>query len=66
MISENDKIYATGVYLQPVKAIINGNEQWRWVAVGFENDSFYDGEIINVYDYSDTFKGLLVRDFDEE
>ncbi|HPO63192.1 MAG TPA: hypothetical protein PK762_08920 [Candidatus Kapabacteria bacterium] len=66
MFSENDKIYATGVYLQPVKAIINGIEQWRWVAVGFEDDSFFDGETISVYDYADTLEGLINENFDDD
>lgn len=59
ILSDTDKIFATGVFLQPVKCTINGKEQWRWVAVGFEDDSYYDGEIIDVYDYADTLEGLI-------
>lgn len=59
VISDTDKIFATGVFLQPVKCTINGIEQWRWVAVGFEDDSYYDGEIIDIYDYADTLEGLI-------
>lgn len=59
MISETDTIFGTGVFLRPVKCIINGIESWRWVAVGFEGDSYYDGEVINIYDYADTLEGLL-------
>jgi hypothetical protein len=58
-ISSKDKIFATGVFLQPVKCTINEIEQWRWVAVGFEDDSYYDGEVIDIYDYADTFEGLI-------
>ncbi len=58
-LSDTDKIFATGVFLQPVKCTINGIEQWRWVAVGFEDDSYYDGEVISIYDYANTLKGLL-------
>ncbi len=58
-IFETDKIFATGVFLQPAKCTINGTEQWRWVAVGFVDDSYYDGEVINIYDFADTLEGLL-------
>jgi len=58
-LSDTDKIFATGVFLQPAKCTINGIEQWRWVAVGFEDDSYYDGEVISIYDYANTLKGLL-------
>ncbi len=59
-ISDTDKIFATGVFLQPVNCTINGQEQWRWVAVGFEDDSYYDGKIIDVYDYADKIEGLII------
>lgn len=58
-MSETDKIFATGVFLQPVECIINGIKTWRWVAVGFEDDSYYDGEVIDIYDYADSFEGLF-------
>jgi len=58
-ISDTDKIFATGVFLQPVKCTINAIEQWRWVAVGFEDDSYYDGNVIDIYDYADTLEGLI-------
>lgn len=58
----NDKIYATGVFLQPVKCVINNKEQWRWVAVGFEDETYFDGNFINVFDYSDTFEGLFAQE----
>lgn len=56
----NIKIFATGVFLQPFEVEINGRKQWRWIVVGFEDDSYYDGELIDVYDYADSFEGLLV------
>lgn len=46
-ISSKDTIFATGVFLQPLKCVVNNSEQWRWVAVNFEDDSFFDGEAIN-------------------
>ncbi len=58
-ISQNDNVFSTGVHLKPIECIIEGKKQWRWVAVGFENDTYFDGEIIDVYDYADNFEGLL-------
>lgn len=61
IISDTDKIFATGVFLQPVNCVINGKQQWRWVAVGFEDDSFYGGKLIHVYDYADTVEDLVAE-----
>jgi len=47
LMKENEQkigIFSTGVHLQTVKCIINGIKQWRWVAVGFEDDSFLKWE----------------------
>ena len=52
-------IYSTGVYLQTVKYIINGKKQWRWVAVGFEDDSFLNGQVINPIIYTDKDSGMV-------
>ncbi len=61
-ITEKDKIFSTGVNLKPIECIINGEKQWRWVAVGFEDDTFFNGEIIDVYDYADNFEGLFISE----
>lgn len=61
-LSDTDKIFATGVFLQPVKCTINNTEQWRWIAVGFEDDSFYDGEIINPNEYADNIGDMVFAD----
>lgn len=60
IISETDKIFATGVFLQPVKCKINGLEQWRWVAVDFEDDSFLDGKNINPSEFADKIEDLII------
>lgn len=64
-ISETDKIFATGVFLQPVKCAINNIEQWRWIAVGFEDDSFYDGEIINPNEYADNISDMIIAETED-
>lgn len=53
------QIFATGVNLQAFEVEINGKKQWRWVAIGFEDDSYCKGEIIDVNDYANDFEGLL-------
>lgn len=53
-------IFSTGVHLQATKCIFNGKEQWRWVAVGFEDDSYCDGKIINPIEYSDNFEKITI------
>ena len=59
VLSPSDRIFATGVFLQPVKCTINGNEQWRWVAVCFEDDSYYDGIVVDPVEYADDIEGML-------
>lgn len=61
LISDTDRIFATGVFLQPVKCLINGKEQWRWVAVGFEDDSYFNGKRVDIYDYAETLEDLIRR-----
>ncbi len=54
-------IFSTGVHLQSVECVINGKKQWRWVAVGFEDESFLDGKAINPIDYSDNERGMVEK-----
>lgn len=62
LVTDTDKIFATGVFLQPVKCVINNQEQWRWVAVGFEDDSFFDGKLVNPNEYADKIEDLIIDD----
>jgi hypothetical protein len=45
--------------------MINGIEQWRWVAIGFEDDSFLDGEIVNPNEYAESIKDLIISDLEK-
>lgn len=65
LISDTDTIFATGVFLQPVKCVINGREQWRWIAASFEDDSYFNGKIINPHEYAENIEGLIIADSDE-
>lgn len=60
---ENSKIiFSTGVHLQSVECVIDGKKQWRWVAVGFEDESFLDGKAINPLEYAEKQK-ILSKNF---
>ncbi len=54
-------IFSTGVHLQSVEFVINGEKQWRWVATGFEDDSFLNGEVINPIEYADKQEDLVEK-----
>jgi hypothetical protein len=58
-ITPNSTVFATGVFLQAIEVEINGKKQWRWVAVGFEDDTYFDSKTINIYDYANSFEGLF-------
>ena len=59
------KIYATGVYLVPMKINISGEEKWIWVAEEFNDDTYFDGKNISVRLISDTIEDLIVEDDDD-
>ena len=58
-ITPNDKIFSTGAYLQAVEVKIGEIKQWRWLVVGFEEDSFFNGETIDLNDYANSIEGLV-------
>ena len=45
-------IFSTGVFLESIECIIDGQKQWRWVATGFEDENFLNGEAINPIEYA--------------
>lgn len=62
-LRENDKIFCTGAFLQPLEIEVRGVKQWRWVLVGSEDPSYFNGQEIQIYDYANDLQGLLI---DEE
>jgi hypothetical protein len=60
-ITPNSTVFATGVHLQAIEVEINGKKQWRWVAVGFEDDTYFNGDTIDLYDYANSFEGLFIK-----
>lgn len=59
------EIFATGVKLEAIEVEINGVRQWRWIATGFEDDTFIDGKRIDVFTYSETKENLIIQDSDD-
>lgn len=58
-------IFSIGVYLQSVECIVGGKKQWRWVATGFEEESFLNGQAINPIEYAEKQEGLVEKFQDE-
>lgn len=52
MENNQKTIFSTGVFLESVECVIDGQKQWRWIAVGFEDDSFMNGKEINPIEYA--------------
>ncbi len=52
-------IFSTGVHLQSIECVIDGKKQWRWIAVGFEDDSFLNGKEINPLEYANEQEKLI-------
>lgn len=52
-------IFSTGTHLQAIRCFINGKKQWRWVAVGFEDESFLNGREINPIEYAEEQESLI-------
>ena len=55
----NDSLFTIGAFIKPVKVVINNVEQWRWIVTSFEDQTFLDGNEIDVYPYANNLKGLI-------
>ena len=58
-IKNKTTIFSIGVHLESVECVIYGKKQWRWVAVGFEDDSFLNGILINPIEYANKEEKLV-------
>ena len=47
--------------MQSEECIINGKKQWRWVAVGLEDESFLDRKEVNPFEYADKKEKLIEK-----
>ncbi len=57
-LRENDALFTIGAFIKPVKVTINNKEQWRWIVTSLEDQTFLNGNEIEVYDYSDTLEKI--------
>lgn len=57
-----EEIFTTGAFCYPSKWTDpdTGKVLWRWVVSGFEEDSFRNGENVNVQETADTRAGLII------
>ncbi|OFX62207.1 MAG: hypothetical protein A2046_00860 [Bacteroidetes bacterium GWA2_30_7] len=62
---DKDVIFSDGVYLSPIKIILNEKETWAWVATGFEGQNFYDGVECMPRIFADKYEKLLRFDEDD-
>jgi hypothetical protein len=58
-LNENDLLFTTGAFIKPIKVVINNQEQWRWIVTSFEDQTFSDGNEIDVYTYANNPEDLL-------
>jgi hypothetical protein len=66
--SSDKSAFTTGAYIQPVSYIgQNGNKIFGWMVTGFEDDTYQDGEYLDVEVSADSLAGLTPdNDEDEE
>lgn len=61
-LTENDSLFTTGAFIEPVKVIINNQEQWRWIVSSFEDQTFINGNEIDVYSYANSLENIIIDD----
>jgi len=59
------QLFTTGAFISPRKINIDGKVYWFWVVDGFEDNSFYDGDVLNPLEFSETKEGLFAEIDDE-
>lgn len=61
-MNNRDVVFTIGAFLKAEKVKINNIEQWRWIVVGFEDDTYFDGELINPVEYAEQFEDLIIKE----
>lgn len=56
------EVFTTGAFVKPIEVEINGVKQWRWIVDRFEDDSFANGKVVDVYEYTNTEAKLYISD----
>ena len=61
-----EQIFTTGAYCEPRQwTDADGKTQWRWIVVGFEDDSYQDGDYVSPVVSADT-RDNLMEEIDED
>ena len=56
---EKDILFTIGAFIKPMKVVINDIEQWRWIVTSLEDQTFLNGNEIEVSDYADKLEDLV-------
>lgn len=59
-------IYTNGAYVSAAKVTVNAREVWCWIAESFEDDSYFDGKVINPRESAFDKDDLLEMNDEEE
>ncbi|MFN2393826.1 MAG: hypothetical protein ABR566_17925 [Pyrinomonadaceae bacterium] len=60
-IESNPALFTAGAFISPRKIIVDGKEHWFWVVESFEGDSYFEGEVCNPLESSETKQGLFAE-----
>lgn len=60
--ADGGRAFTTGAYVEAVE--IDG--EWRWIVSGFEDDTFFDGETLNVNQSAENRDDLVTVDDDDD
>ena len=58
-LNEGDSLFTTGAFIKPIKVKINNQEQWRWIVTSFDDQTFNDGNEIDIYSYANSLESLI-------
>ncbi|HRP92572.1 MAG: hypothetical protein IT276_01755 [Ignavibacteriaceae bacterium] len=56
---EENILFTIGAFIKPMKVVINNIEQWRWIVTSLEDQTFLNGNEIEVCDYADNLEDLV-------
>ncbi|KAF0151003.1 MAG: hypothetical protein FD143_2339 [Ignavibacteria bacterium] len=59
-LGDKDILFTIGAFIKPMKVVSNNVEQWRWVVTSLEDQTFLDGNEIEVFDYADKLEDLVL------
>ena len=66
IVMKTPEIFTTGAFLRPVRVNHGDGDVWVWAVIGFEEDSFMDGDIYNPPEYAASLEELTTLDEKKE